>query len=98
MEHFKIFYMLYAHIICIAYGIVIRDVVNIRWYCLFQEGQRTGIKIMKFIITDLDSLANGPPFSFDIISGNRDGEFHVDSNGVLYTAGRMSKQVSDYFS
>ena len=59
-----------------------------------QEGRRTGIEILKFVVTDLDTANNGSPFTFDIVAGNNDGEFHVDNNGVLSTAGKLSKQVS----
>ena len=48
---------------------------------------------MKFTVTDFDTSDNGSPFTFDIVAGNSDGEFHVDNDGVLSTAGKLSKQV-----
>ena len=49
---------------------------------------------MKLVVTDLDTADNGAPFTFDIVAGNDDGEFHVNNKGVLSTAGKLSKQVS----
>jgi hypothetical protein len=63
-----------------------------------QEGRRTGIEILKFTVTDDDKAENGAPFTFDIVGGNNEGEFHVDSRGILFTAGKLSKQVKKYVS
>ena len=49
---------------------------------------------MAFVVTDLDTPDNGSPFTFDIVAGNNEGEFHVSSSGVLSTAGKLSKQVN----
>ncbi|XP_076446580.1 protocadherin Fat 1-like isoform X2 [Babylonia areolata] len=62
-----------------------------------QEGRRTGIEILTFTVTDLDTSDNGAPFTFDIVAGNKDGEFHVSSKGVLSTAGKLSKQVKERY-
>lgn len=62
-----------------------------------QEGRRTGIEIMKFVVNDQDKTENGAPFTYDIIAGNNEGEFHVDNKGVLFTAGKLSKQVKEQY-
>lgn len=61
----------------------------------FQEGRRTGIEIVTVIVSDADLPENGPPFTFEIMAGNDNGEFHVDSGGVISTAGRLFKKVQE---
>ncbi|XP_041359153.1 protocadherin Fat 1-like isoform X2 [Gigantopelta aegis] len=62
-----------------------------------QEGRRVGIQILQFSVTDDDQPENQGPFSFDIIRGNDDEEFHVNAIGILSTAGKLNKQIKDVY-
>ncbi|KAH9487879.1 long-chain fatty acid transporter fat1 [Bulinus truncatus] len=64
---------------------------------LVQEGRRTGIEVVTLNVIDADLPENGPPFSFEIIEGNDNGEFHVDSKGVVSTAGQLAKKVQEKY-
>ncbi|CAG5126091.1 unnamed protein product, partial [Candidula unifasciata] len=65
------------------------------YWGLVQEGRRTGIEVVTLSVSDADLPENGPPFVFHIIQGNENGEFHVDSAGVISTAGRLFKTVQE---
>ncbi|XP_076467657.1 protocadherin Fat 1-like [Babylonia areolata] len=62
-----------------------------------QEGRRTRIEIITFKITDQDTADNGSPFVFDIVAGDDYREFHISSEGILFTAGKLSKQVNERY-
>lgn len=64
-------------------------------YFVQQEGRRTGIEIVTVSVSDADLPENGGPFTYEIVTGNDNGEFHVDSEGVISTAGRLSKKVKE---
>ncbi|CAL1526834.1 unnamed protein product [Lymnaea stagnalis] len=64
---------------------------------LIQEGRRTGIEVVTVSVVDADLPENGPPFSFEIVEGNDNGEFHIDSSGVITTAGQLSKKVQEKY-
>ncbi|GFN75010.1 fat cadherin [Plakobranchus ocellatus] len=65
---------------------------------LVQEGRRTGIEILTVSVTDVDLPENGRPFHFEIVEGNKNGEFHIDSSGLISTAGKLSKHVKDIYN
>ncbi|XP_022240676.1 fat-like cadherin-related tumor suppressor homolog isoform X3 [Limulus polyphemus] len=51
------------------------------------EGKQRGFTILKFSVTDADTLPNTTPFTFDIISGNEDKSFRlVQQDASLRTA------------
>lgn len=45
-----------------------------------------GTSILQLVVTDKDSLHNGPPFSFSIVAGNEEEEFTLDEQGILRSA------------
>uniref|UniRef100_A0A2C9M9H4 Uncharacterized protein n=1 Tax=Biomphalaria glabrata TaxID=6526 RepID=A0A2C9M9H4_BIOGL len=64
---------------------------------LLVEGRRTGIEIVTLSVLDADLPENGPPYTFEIMEGNDNGEFHVDSKGVISTAGQLVKKVQEKY-
>ncbi|KAJ8394032.1 hypothetical protein AAFF_G00053760 [Aldrovandia affinis] len=61
---------------------------------VLQEGEPLGTSILQLVETDRDTPANGPPFSFHIVSGNEDRRFHVDQGGLLCIAGPLRKRTT----
>lgn len=55
-------------------------------FCLFvchQENKPVGTTILKLAVTDEDSFQNGPPYEFNILSGNNGQEFVLKKDGTL---------------
>lgn len=50
--------------------------------CL-QENKPIGTSILKLAVTDEDSIQNGPPYQFTILSGNDGQEFVLEKDGTL---------------
>ncbi|XP_028656255.1 protocadherin Fat 3a isoform X1 [Erpetoichthys calabaricus] len=50
---------------------------------VIQENKPRDTSIVQLSVTDRDSSQNGPPFQFDILSGNDGKEFTLEPNGVL---------------
>lgn len=48
-----------------------------------QENKPVGTSILKLAVTDEDSLQNGPPYQFNILSGNDGQEFVLENDGTL---------------
>lgn len=48
-----------------------------------QENKPVGTSILKLAITDEDSVQNGPPYEFTILSGNDGNEFVLEKDGTL---------------
>lgn len=48
-----------------------------------QENKPVGTIILKLAVTDEDSLQNGPPYHFNILSGNDGQEFVLENDGTL---------------
>nr|XP_028581876.1 protocadherin Fat 3 isoform X4 [Podarcis muralis] len=53
---------------------------------VIQENKPVGTSILQLVVTDKDSLHNGPPFTFSILTGNEGEEFALDQQGVLRSA------------
>lgn len=49
-------------------------------------------------MTDNDLDPNGPPFTFDIVSGNEGQEFRIEPTGILSTAGKFNRDIRDSYS
>lgn len=49
----------------------------------FKLNQAAGTTLLKLSISDKDSLRNGPPFEFRIVSGNEGNFFSLDQTGTL---------------
>uniref|UniRef100_A0A8C9TCT0 FAT atypical cadherin 2 n=1 Tax=Scleropages formosus TaxID=113540 RepID=A0A8C9TCT0_SCLFO len=58
----------------------------------WQEGEPIGSGVLQLSVMDRDTPANGPPFSYHIVSGNEDRRFHIDQGGLLSTAGQLRKR------
>lgn len=56
-----------------------------------------GFSVLQLIVTDKDSSHNGPPFFFTIVSGNDDGAFEVNQQGVLLTSGIIKRKMKDRY-
>ncbi|XP_042348803.1 protocadherin Fat 2 [Plectropomus leopardus] len=63
---------------------------------LLQEGESVGSGILQLVVTDRDTLKNGPPFSIHIVSGNEDRRFHVDQGGLLSLSAPLRKKVKPH--
>ncbi|XP_053180130.1 protocadherin Fat 2 [Scomber japonicus] len=63
---------------------------------LLQEGESVGSGFLQLVVTDKDTLKNGPPFSFHIVSGNEDRRFHVDQGGLLSLSAPLRKRVKPH--
>ncbi|KAM6933567.1 protocadherin Fat 3-like [Xenentodon cancila] len=50
---------------------------------VIQENKPIGTSILQLSVIDQDSSHNGPPFSFNILSGNEGKEFVLESDGTL---------------
>lgn len=48
-----------------------------------QENKPVGTSILKLVVTDEDSVHNGPPYQFTILSGNNGQEFVLEKDGTL---------------
>lgn len=48
-----------------------------------QENKPVGTSILKLAVTDEDSVQNGPPYQFTILSGNDGQEFVLEKDGTL---------------
>uniref|UniRef100_A0A8C9UXP7 FAT atypical cadherin 2 n=1 Tax=Scleropages formosus TaxID=113540 RepID=A0A8C9UXP7_SCLFO len=59
---------------------------------VLQEGEPIGSGVLQLSVMDRDTPANGPPFSYHIVSGNEDRRFHIDQGGLLSTAGQLRKR------
>uniref|UniRef100_A0A673JPD3 Protocadherin Fat 1-like n=1 Tax=Sinocyclocheilus rhinocerous TaxID=307959 RepID=A0A673JPD3_9TELE len=69
---------------------------------IIQENLPSGATVLQLNVTDNDSPQNGPPFSFSFPKGDESSSFSVDQQGVVKTAGPLTKgqhilqvQVSD---
>ncbi|XP_060090931.1 protocadherin Fat 3 isoform X1 [Heteronotia binoei] len=61
---------------------------------VIQENKPVGTSILQLVVTDKDSLHNGPPFTFSILAGNEEEEFTLDPQGVLRSAVEFKHMVA----
>ncbi|KAL7983248.1 hypothetical protein Chor_000124 [Crotalus horridus] len=59
-----------------------------------QENKPVGTSILQLVVTDKDSLHNGPPFTFAILAGNEEKEFVLDQQGILRSAVIFKRMVA----
>ncbi|KAE8629739.1 hypothetical protein XENTR_v10000576 [Xenopus tropicalis] len=64
---------------------------------VIQENKPVGFSILHLAVTDKDSSHNGPPFTFVFLSGNEDNTFQMDEQGLITTAGTLSRKIKDLF-
>uniref|UniRef100_A0A8D2JJ96 FAT atypical cadherin 2 n=1 Tax=Varanus komodoensis TaxID=61221 RepID=A0A8D2JJ96_VARKO len=60
-----------------------------------QESSPVGTSVLELIMSDRDSLENGPPFSFHITEGNEGKAFRINQDGVLVTSSILNRRVTD---
>ncbi|XP_026535724.1 protocadherin Fat 3 isoform X5 [Notechis scutatus] len=61
---------------------------------VIQENKPVGTSILQLVVTDKDSLHNGPPFTFAILAGNTEKEFMLDQQGILRSAVIFKRMVA----
>uniref|UniRef100_A0A670YAU8 Protocadherin Fat 3 n=1 Tax=Pseudonaja textilis TaxID=8673 RepID=A0A670YAU8_PSETE len=61
---------------------------------VIQENKPVGTSILQLVVTDKDSLHNGPPFTFAILAGNKEKEFMLDQQGILRSAVIFKRMVA----
>lgn len=59
-----------------------------------QEDKQPGWTICQLNVTDADTVANGPPFSFDIMSGHENA-FKVDADGTVKLTSKLKFRVQE---
>lgn len=63
-----------------------------------QEDRAIGHALLQFNINDADTAPNGAPYTFDFRSGNENGVFRIEQDGVLRTAARFNHKVKDSYT
>lgn len=56
-----------------------------------------GHEILKFEITDADTVPNTTPYTFDFRNGNEGNTFRLDQDGVLRTATKFNHKIRDTY-
>uniref|UniRef100_F6T585 FAT atypical cadherin 1 n=1 Tax=Ornithorhynchus anatinus TaxID=9258 RepID=F6T585_ORNAN len=64
---------------------------------ILQENKPVGFSVLQLEARDRDSSHNGPPFVFTIESGNEEGVFRLDADGLLTTAAPLDRRVRDRY-
>ncbi|CAH0554100.1 unnamed protein product, partial [Brassicogethes aeneus] len=62
-----------------------------------QEDKPLGHSIIQFSVTDLDTLPNTIPYTFDFKSGNDGNTFRLDQDGILRTAAKFNHKIQDTY-
>lgn len=62
-----------------------------------QEDKNIGYVLLRFEVTDADTIPNTEPFTFDIRNGNEMAAFRMEQDGRLCTAARFSHKVRDNY-
>ena len=63
----------------------------------FQEDKPIGYPIIKFTVTDADTLPNTIPYTFDFRSGNDGNSFRLEEDGILRTATKFNHKIKDNY-
>uniref|UniRef100_A0A6P7FFE6 Fat-like cadherin-related tumor suppressor homolog isoform X1 n=1 Tax=Diabrotica virgifera virgifera TaxID=50390 RepID=A0A6P7FFE6_DIAVI len=64
---------------------------------IVQEDKPLGYSILKFEVTDDDTIPNTVPYTFDFRSGNEGNSFRLDQDGVLRTATKFNHKIRDTY-
>ncbi|CAG9865049.1 unnamed protein product [Phyllotreta striolata] len=64
---------------------------------IVQEDKPFGYSILKFDVTDDDTIPNTVPYTFDFRSGNEGNSFRLDQDGVLRTATKFNHKLRDTY-
>ncbi|KAJ8918141.1 hypothetical protein NQ315_011598 [Exocentrus adspersus] len=62
-----------------------------------QEDKPLGYPILKFEVTDADTVPNTVPYTFDFRVGNEGNSFRLDQDGVLKTATKFNHKIRDTY-
>lgn len=62
-----------------------------------QEDKNIGYTLMRFEVTDADTIPNTEPYTFDIIDGNEMAAFRIEQDGNLCTATRFNHKMRDNY-
>uniref|UniRef100_A0A8D0DTW5 FAT atypical cadherin 2 n=1 Tax=Salvator merianae TaxID=96440 RepID=A0A8D0DTW5_SALMN len=62
-----------------------------------QENSPVGTSVLELVMSDRDSLENGPPYSFQITEGNERKAFQVNQDGVLVTSSILNRKVKEQY-
>ncbi|KAJ8953022.1 hypothetical protein NQ318_015384 [Aromia moschata] len=62
-----------------------------------QEDKPLGYPILKFDITDADTVPNTVPYTFDFRAGNEGNSFRLDQDGVLRTATKFNHKIRELY-
>ncbi|KAL1459777.1 hypothetical protein WDU94_011731, partial [Cyamophila willieti] len=64
---------------------------------IVQEDKAPGWAVCQLSVSDADIDSNGPPYTFDIRSGDTSGVFRIDQDGTVRTAAKLSYRVKENF-
>ncbi|KAI5732884.1 hypothetical protein M8J76_005324 [Diaphorina citri] len=64
---------------------------------IVQEDKMPGWAVCQLSVSDADIDPNGPPYTFDIRSGDSSGVFRIDPDGTVRTAAKLSYRVKENF-
>ncbi|XP_063909336.1 fat-like cadherin-related tumor suppressor homolog isoform X5 [Zophobas morio] len=64
---------------------------------VIQEDKPIGYPIIKFTVTDADTLPNTIPYTFDFRSGNDGNSFRLEEDGILRTATKFNHKIKDNY-
>ncbi|KRT79053.1 Cadherin, partial [Oryctes borbonicus] len=62
-----------------------------------QEDKPIGYEILKFTITDADTIPNTLPYTFDFRSGNEGNFFRLEQDGILRTATKFNHKIKNTY-
>uniref|UniRef100_A0AAR2L2E2 FAT atypical cadherin 1a n=1 Tax=Pygocentrus nattereri TaxID=42514 RepID=A0AAR2L2E2_PYGNA len=64
---------------------------------IIQENRPVGTSILQLTVSDRDASHNGPPFNFNIVSGNENNGFHITPQGTLVSTATLSRRTRDHY-
>ncbi|KAL7841051.1 hypothetical protein SRHO_G00247420 [Serrasalmus rhombeus] len=64
---------------------------------IIQENRPVGTSILRLTVSDRDASHNGPPFNFNIVSGNENNGFHITPQGTLVSTATLSRRTRDHY-
>ncbi|KAK9754792.1 Cadherin domain [Popillia japonica] len=62
-----------------------------------QEDKPIGYEVLKFTITDADTIPNTLPYTFDFRSGNEGNFFRLEQDGILRTATKFNHKIKNTY-
>lgn len=62
-----------------------------------QENYPLGTSVLELIMSDRDSLENGPPYTFQITEGNEGKAFQINQDGWLVTSAILNRKAKGQY-